>query len=120
MSATQAAAQPLAKRWYECTPTCRWSPRSTPVQHMTLPLLREPFNHPDYQLGLTTTAPNLAATTARVAPTFWAWEEPLAANTRTHEAALAVLYWTGVTTLFDPYYRYADLAATRVMECVPA
>ena len=63
---------------------------------------------PHYSLGLTTTVPHLAATAARVAPTFWAWKEPLAANTRTNEAALAVLYSTGVTTLFDPDYRYAD------------
>jgi len=72
---------------------------------MTLLLLREPLNHLDYQLGLTTTVPHLAATAARVAPTFWAREEPLAANTRTHEAALAVLYWTGVTTLVVPQSR---------------
>jgi len=83
-----------------------------PVQHMALPLLRAPLNPLDYQVGLTTTVPRSAATAARVAPLFWTWEEPLAANTRTHEAALAVLYWTGVTTLFDAYFRYADLAAS--------
>jgi len=45
-------------------------------------------------------------------PSFFACEEPLAADTRTYEAALAVLYWTGVPTLFDAYYRYADFAAS--------
>lgn len=83
-----------------------------PVQHMTLPLLRGVTNPFDYQMGLVTNLPRSDVTEARVKPLFWTWEDPLAAGTRTHELALTVLYWTGVSTLFDTYFRYTDLAAS--------
>lgn len=83
-----------------------------PVQHMALPLLRGVTNPLDYQPGLVTNLPRSARTEARVTPLFNTWEDPLAPGTRTHELALTVLYWTGVSTLFDAYFRYADLAAS--------
>lgn len=83
-----------------------------PVQHMVLPLLRCVTNPLDYQMGLVTNLPRSTTTRARVEPLFWTWEDPLAAGTRTHELALSVLYWTGVSTLFDAYFRYADLSAS--------